>query len=270
MDLGGHVLSGLETWGLMVGISLAVTIFTYWGLCGLVHHHFYVRRRHQAADWKLQPSRFLTPAQNRRALRMGTRNMLIGGTVGGSFAAYVALGGWSSLALSWSSLPVWWHPVSAVLLFFGFDAGLYYSHRLMHQRWIFRHVHARHHRFVAPTVFTVTATHPGEFLVFQSTLLLWAFVLPMHWTVYVGVVLYTYFIGALDHVGARVSWPLPLHGSNAFHNDHHRYFHSNYGHHTALWDRLHGTVHRPGRHYDETTFGDRGAPLPEPAVDLSA
>jgi len=254
----------LSIWLQMVGISLGVSFATYWGVAGVVHHHYYVRRRAEAAQWKLQPKRFLSDAQNRRALWMGSRNMVIGATTGGSFAAYVTLGGWSTLYMDPGQYPLWWMPVSAVLLFFGIDAGLYYAHRLMHQRWIFKNVHGLHHRFGAPTVFTVVATHWAEFLFFQSMLLVWAFVLPMHWAVYVAVVLYTYLSGASDHVGAVIEWPLPLHASNRFHNEHHLYFHCNYGHHTALFDRLHGTVRDVTRYYDEHTFGDRGAPAPPP------
>ena len=61
--------------------------------------------------------------------------------------------------------------ISAVLLYFMFDAGLYYSHRLMHQKWFFKKIHRHHHKYVAPTIFTMTATHPVEFMVFQSVLL---------------------------------------------------------------------------------------------------
>jgi Delta7-sterol 5-desaturase len=155
--------------------------------------------------------------------------------------------------------PLFWLPVSAVLLVVMMDGGLYYSHRILHGRWMFRHMHRHHHKFLAPTIFTMTAVHPVEFLMHQSVLIGCAFLLPVHWAVYVAVVLYTYLIGAIDHSGIRVTWPLPMHASNQFHDDHHAYFHCNFGHHSDLFDRLHGTVRRSDRHYDETTFGGRGA-----------
>jgi lathosterol oxidase len=63
----------------------------------------------------------------------------------------------------------------------------------------------------------------------------------------------------------RARWRLPLHTNNGFHDDHHVYFHCNYGHHTMLFDRLHGTVRRLDRRYDEKTFGGRGAPIDDDA-----
>jgi Delta7-sterol 5-desaturase len=121
-------------------------------------------------------------------------------------------------------------------------------------------VHRWHHRYVAPTVFTTTAMHPLEFVIFMAALLVPAFVIPMHAGVYVLVIAYTYLVGMIDHAGIRLRFKLPLHGDARFHDDHHVYFHCNYGHHTSLFDRLHGTVHRPDRRYDEHTFGGQGAP----------
>src|SRR5262249_19713082 len=159
---------------------------------------------------------------------------------------------------------------SALLVFFAVDAGLYYSHRWLHGRWLFRHVHRWHHRFVAPIVFTTTAVHPIEFLVFEAFLILPAFVIPVHAAVYLLLVAYTYFVGMIDHWGVRVRWPLPLHGNNQFHDDHHVHFHCNYGHHTAIFDRLHDTVRRDDRSYGEEVFGGKGAPLDGTAIEKPA
>lgn len=249
-------MDALITWLTLVGISVGFTVVTFWGLGGLVHHHYYVRRRDEAQQWKLQPKRFLSDKKNRLAFWLGSGNMLIGAVLGGSFAAYIVLGGWSLLETESDALPLWWHPISAVLLFVLFDAGLYYVHRLGHRRWFFKRFHHLHHKFTAPTVFTMVATHPVEFVLMQSVLIISAFLVPAHWAVYVVVVLYTYLIGAIDHVGVRQKWPLPFHSSPRFHDDHHVYFHCNYGHHTTFWDQLHGTVRQVDRHYDETTFED--------------
>src|SRR5262249_41464636 len=103
--------------------------------------------------------------------------------------------------------------------------------------------------------------HPVEFFFFMTFLLLPAFVVPVHGGVYVAIVAYTYLVGMIDHSGIRLAWPLPLHASNRFHDDHHVYFHCNFGHHTALLDRLHGPARRADRRYDEHTSGGRGAPI---------
>jgi lathosterol oxidase len=242
------------SWIGYVGISVAVSLVTFYGLGGLVHWRFYLRRRAQAADWKLQPERWLGPAQTRQAIWLGGANIVMGAVIGGTLAWHVARGGWSMIYLDAGRHGWWYLPVSFVLTFFLVDAGLYYSHRLLHHRTVFRYIHRWHHRFVAPIVFTTTAVHPIEFLIFEAFLILPAFILPVHAGVYVAVVAYTYLIGMIDHCGIRVRWGLPFHADNAFHDNHHVYFHCNYAHHTPLFDRLHGTVHKPHLHYDEHTW----------------
>jgi lathosterol oxidase len=244
------------------------TAVTFWGLGGLVHWWFYVRRRAQADAWKLQPRRWLGPAMTRHALLLGSGNILMGSVLGGTFAWYVGRGGPSALYFDAGPHGLWYLPVSAILCFFAIDAGLYYSHRLLHRRTLFRYVHRWHHRYTAPVIFTTTAVHPVEFLTFQFFLVLPAMLIPMHAGVYVVVVAYTYLIGMIDHAGVIVRWRLPFHSDNRFHDDHHVHFHCNYGHHTALFDRLHGTVRRANRRYGEHVFGGRGAPVePEGAVE---
>jgi lathosterol oxidase len=232
----------MRLWLICVAVSLALTALSYWGLGGLVHHWFYVRRRDRAVDWKLQPARWPSAEQARHALLLGSANILMGAIAGGSFAWYVASGGWSRLYFDVRAWPLAWLPASAIVLFVAVDAGLYYSHRLLHHRALFRHVHRWHHRFVAPTLFTTTAVHPIEFLVFEAVLIAPALIVPVHVGVYVVVIAYTYLIGMIDHSGIRLRWRLPLHADNRFHDDHHVYFHCNYSHHTTLFDRLHGTL----------------------------
>jgi lathosterol oxidase len=248
-------------WALFVGASIAVSLVTFWGLGGLLHWAYYARQRASADEWKLQPKRWLSPRMTRHAFVLGSINIVMGAVIGGTFAWRVSRGGFSALYFDPAEHGLWYLPVSAVLLFFAIDAGLYYSHRALHGRFLFRHIHRWHHRYTAPVVFTTTAVHPIEFLTFEFFLLLPAFVIPTHVGVYIVVIAYTYFIGMVDHSGIRLRFWLPLHANNRFHDDHHVYFHCNYAHHTMLFDRFHGTVRRVDRRYDEETFGGRGAPV---------
>ncbi len=241
--------------------SVAISLLTFWGLGGLVHYVYYVRRRDRAAEWKLQPKRFLPTRLVRNAFWLGSLNMLIGASLGGVFAWHVLRGGTSSLYFDPREHGLPWLVLSGLVTFFMIDAGLYYSHRLMHRPWMFKHIHRWHHRYTAPVVFTTTAVHPIEFLFFAASVLLPALVVPVHWAVYVAVVAYTYLIGMIDHSGIDVRWPLPLHAGNRFHDDHHVLFHCNYGHHTQIFDLVHGSARREDRRYGIDVFGDRGAPI---------
>ena len=238
------VNGALQHWLVCVATALLVSVVTFTGVGGLIHHWFYVRKRAEAHAWKLQPNRWLSGAQTRQALVLGTVNIVLGAVVAGTFTSYVLRGGWCTLYTDLSRYGLWYLPVSAVLLFFCIDAGLYYSHRLLHHRALFRYVHRWHHRYTAPILFTTTAVHPFELLLFESFLILPAFLLPTHVGVYLFVVGYTYFIGMIDHSGVRIRWKLPLHGDNQFHDDHHVCFPLQLRPPHALFDRLHGTVRR--------------------------
>jgi lathosterol oxidase len=245
-------------WLLCALLSCLISVVTYFGLGGLLHWWFYVHRRDRAREWKHQPDRWLDPALQAHAIRLGGLNLLGGSLLGATFIWHVRRGGWTTLYFDvdrFGSFAPLYLLASAIAALLTIDAGLYYTHRLLHDRRLFRYIHRWHHRYVAPTIFTTTAMHPIEFLVFVACLAAPAFVIPMHAAVYGLVIAYTYFVGMLDHSGVRARLPLPLHGDNAFHDEHHIFYHCNYGHHTTLFDRLHGTVRRPDRVYDEHTFG---------------
>jgi lathosterol oxidase len=256
---GSMALPGsARDWLTCVGFALLVSTVSFGGICGLLHYWFYVRRRDDAARWKLQAGRWLTRAQIRDCIVLGGANLAYGTVIGGTLAWYTRRGGWSRLYFE-PSARGWVYTVASTLAAFVLiDAALYYSHRLLHHRLLFRHVHRWHHRFVAPVVFTTLAMHPAEFVLYMSLTLAPIFILPLWAPAFVGLVVYTYLIGIVDHTGVRLPWRLPVHGDGEFHNQHHIYFHCNFGHHTALFDRLHGTVRRGDRHYDEHTFGGRG------------
>jgi lathosterol oxidase len=249
----------LHQWLVCAGYSLLNSLVTFVGIGGLIHYWFYVRKRNEAQRWKLQPDRWLSRAMTRHAFLLGGLNQLLGVLLGGSFAWYLQRGGWSLIYFDARKYGLLYLPLSGLLGFLVVDAGLYYSHRLLHHRLLFRHIHRWHHRYVSPIVFTTTAVHPAEFFLFSFVLALPAFIVPMHVVVFVALVVYSYFIGIIDHMGARFPWKLPLHNNNQFHDDHHICFHCNFGHHTMLFDWLHGTVRRSDRDYGEHIYGGRGA-----------
>ena len=60
---------------------------------------------------------------------------------------------------------------------------LYFSvfiYRFFHNPWLYKHVHKIHHRYVSPTLYSTTAMHPLEFLMYQTFLALPVFTVPLH------------------------------------------------------------------------------------------
>ena len=250
---------------LFVGGSVGIGLTFYFGLCGVLYYAKYVKDRARAAQWKCQPDRWLSPELNRHAIRLGAANMAMGSILSGSLAFYVFSGGKSALYFDLHEHGIFFTLVSIAFVFLLTDLAAYWSHRLYHSPRGFRAVHKWHHRYGAPTPFTVTAMHPVEFLTYEAIFLVPAFVIPMHVAAYYTLLVYIFYYNVCDHSGIKHRALVPWQPPSLFHDDHHRYFHCNFGQSSLLWDRLYGTLRRTGRRYGETVFGGRGAPDPAAA-----
>lgn len=85
------------------------------------------------------------------------------------------------------------------------------------------------------------------------------FIFPIHWSLFLIVLLTSFLYGFWDQSVIKLGFNLPFHGSNKFHDDHHKYFHVNFGFLTPFFDILHDTARREGHRYREDTFtGGKG------------
>ena len=139
---------------------------------------------------------------------------------------------------------------SAALVFVGYDMWFYWYHRLLHTPWLFRHVHAVHHRAVNPTAFAAYALHPIETVVGNSYFVLLVLLVPIHPLAFGGAGLCISMFAFLVHSGyeffprgftqCRLFWWL---STSTHHNMHHRHDKGNYGSLFNYWDYLMGTNH---------------------------
>jgi Delta7-sterol 5-desaturase len=64
----------------------------------------------------------------------------------------------------------------------------------------------------------------------------------------------------VDHSGVKLPALWPWQGHSQWHDDHHRFFHCNFGQNLYLWDWFHGTLARQHVEYGEHIFMDGGSP----------
>lgn len=141
------------------------------------------------------------------------------------------------------------------------DFYSYWAHRFLHTRWMYRNIHKIHHRYIHPTPFSAFALHPIEFLVFQSAGIIQAAIFPMHIVGYLATVIYIAFHNQADHSGIDFEGDLPWMPTTKYHDDHHLYFHLNFGLHLVTWDWLGGTLRSKERQYGEDMFvGEQDVP----------
>ena len=128
------------------------------------------------------------------------------------------------------------------------DAWFYWVHRLLHTRWLFRHVHRVHHRSVDVTPFTTYSFHPLEALLLSLWIVPWVFVVPTWVPVLAGVQLYGYLENLKSHLGYEFypgwfarAFPTKWLTTSTYHNVHHTSPRGNYALTFRWWDRWLGT-----------------------------
>ncbi|CAH1794301.1 unnamed protein product [Owenia fusiformis] len=242
--------------------SVLFTFLSYYGLGGVLQYTFYFKQKENSEDWKCQPNRWLTPALEKHEFTLGSINMLIGGSYSAVFATYLINGGRTKMYFDFGRYGIWWELFALPALFMIQDATAYYLHSTFHNvQFLYRWVHKWHHKYYAPTAFAAVAMHPVEFIMYQFSLIAPILFIPIYSGSFLLCIMYVYYYGMIDHSGIMMSafWPWQPH--TIFHDDHHRYFHCNFGFNTYFFDWLHGSLRRKDRYYTEDTFGGKGAAL---------
>lgn len=139
------------------------------------------------------------------------------------------------------------------------DSWFYWVHRLMHWRPLFRWLHARHHRSVTPTPWSILAFDLAETIPQFAVFALMALCLPLHWATFWAYLLFDSLVNAAGHCGHEIvpaaqrrHWLLRYTNAVTHHDLHHSRFRCNYAQYFNVWDRLCGT------------FQDREAIPPQP------
>ena len=146
--------------------------------------------------------------------------------------------------ITFAQNPVWF-VLALILLPIWSAFHFYWVHRLLHVPFLYRYVHALHHRNVNIGPWSGFAMHPVEHLLYLSSLLIHLLV-PSHPIHLYFHVIYVGPGAAMTHTGyedllIRDKRRLAL--GTFYHQLHHRYYECNYGNQEMPWDRWFGTFH---------------------------
>lgn len=145
---------------------------------------------------------------------------------------------------------IWYMVLSFLVMLIYHDFYFYWTHRLMHHKLLFRHVHKVHHESTNPSPWAAYSFHPWEAVVQALVLPTAVFILPLHPITIFAFLTYMIVRNVVGHLGFEIlpkgfttnKW-LNWNTAITHHNMHHEHFHYNYGLYFSWWDRLIKTEH---------------------------
>ncbi len=138
--------------------------------------------------------------------------------------------------------------ISFILIVFIHDAYFYWTHRLLHWKFIYKWSHKVHHNSDNPTPWAAFSFHPVEAIITAGIIPIILFCVPAH--PFIVFIFFTFmvFINVIGHLGYEI-FPLNFrkskfgrfHNTSTNHNLHHQNIRCNYGLYFTFWDKLMNT-----------------------------
>lgn len=183
------------------------------------------------------------PEENRRAMGLAAW-ACVGNSLLMTPFHWATANGYSAVTTDLAAHPWWYAPISVLIVLALTETGVYWAHRALHSRALFRWIHVQHHRFVRPTPWASFAMHPLDAFAQALPLLACSLFVPMQLWVHLAMLAFVSCWSVAIH--DRVTFVRhPWLNTTANHTLHHRYNRYNYGQYTTFWDRLMGTWRDP-------------------------
>jgi lathosterol oxidase len=167
--------------------------------------------------------------------------------------------------LRFDEYPLWYWACSVAFLFLFHDTWFYWTHRLLHHPFFFRHIHHVHHYSNDPTPFSSFSMHPLEAVLLNGWVFITALLIPVHFLTFVTFQLVSTILNIIGHLGYEVyprgflnTW-LRWKTTSTHHNLHHSTSKSNFGLYFTWWDKWMGT--------ESKNYKDLFRQVTEPGID---
>jgi len=243
--------------------AFAVSYIFFFGIGGFLHFYYYVNKKDRASEWKCQPNYWLSTQLLIHEIVVGFFALNMGSFISTGMACWVKNGGWSMVYYDPAEYGYGWLFLQIPITFIWQDYWTYWVHRILHWPIFYTNIHKLHHTYKQPSAFSVTALHPIELVWIYSIYMSPLFLFPVHYVPFAIIMMYTYYHGIIDHSGITFKhyWWQPWQPDCIFHDNHHQYFHVNFGFNIKFWDQIHGTARQKDRIYREDIYYGQGKAL---------
>ncbi len=202
---------------------------------------FFVRRRmpHQVAGRE----------QIVREVKLSFITMVIISVVGVIFMMMMEQG-WIKICFDLSCGGPLYAIAMVAVLVVAHDAYFYWTHRMLHTPWLFKHFHIDHHRSLFPTPLAILAHHPVDSILSVGFVYVIVFFVPIPLVSIIGFQIIMYCFNLLGHLNLELlperflysRWFKVL-NTSTHHQLHHQTTQYNHGFYFSFWDRWFGTEH---------------------------
>jgi sterol desaturase/sphingolipid hydroxylase (fatty acid hydroxylase superfamily) len=199
--------------------------------------------------------------QIRRELMYSASSLLLG-TLSSMVVMWLYTQGKTKVHADGSSLGLAYNVASVIALVVFNDAWFFLCHRILHTKFMFKHVHTVHHQSIDVTPFSSYSFHPIEALMVSAWVIPVVTTVPLALPVLSAMQIFGLAKNLEAHLGYEF-WPqwfnrVPLLRSmtnSTYHNQHHALFNGNYALYFRYLDRLFGSELQPGPARSQTPEG---------------
>lgn len=164
--------------------------------------------------------------------------------IGGVITGILWQNGHTKFYLKFDEYPLWYMPVSLILMMLTHEVYFYFSHRLMHHPFVYRTIHKIHHASLLPSPWASFSFHPWESVIESFILPILVMIIPVHPTVFIFYMTMMTVSAIINHLGFEIlpigsgrSWIGRFFITATHHSEHHAYFNCNYGLYFTFMDR---------------------------------
>ncbi len=227
---------------------ILINLIRYFVLAGIPFLIIYLLIPKKFVKNKIQEKYASTKAFKREILN-SLFSMLIWGVVI-AIILFTPLRVYAKTYLNIDDYPIWWMPVSIVLLLLLQDTYFYWLHRTMHHPKLFKLVHDEHHKSTNPSPWTAYSFQALEAVLEVAFIPLIIFTIPIYPWAFSVFATVSFMMNVYGHLGYEIapkwirhSFLFEVLSTSVYHNMHHEKFKGNYGLYLRFWDRVMKTEH---------------------------